>query len=506
MSDRYYDVVVLGADLGASLAAALLAKRDFRVLLLGQGTLAPSYEIAGRSWPRRPYTFVSSESEPAQEVLSELAMGQLFRRHATQFDPAFQFVSPDWRFDASIDSALLDQEFSREMPEAKRQAIELHKLVRRAAGELGQVLGRDLSWPPTGFFAKREFARAISHRVFDRRGAGFAPLAGLSPSHPLSQLISVPASFAAHMDVSELSPLGLLRLYHGWWRGSAKLEGGLTWLLETLHERVRAHSGDIRLRDKASSIQIKRGTATGVTIDGTSETIGAGAVVTSLGVSELAGLLPNRALLREVFEKLGQPRTRFFRYTLNVLADAAGFPEGLGRDSFAVFDKTAPLHGENMLRLELAPKGQGDERLVTVEALLPRRGVEEAPRYLDTIRERILGALVEVAPFFGDHIRMVDSPHDGRDLLDYRTGTFVSSTSPWNRGASTMEPVHAFPVMGELGVCALPIRMPVKRLFLCGSQVAPGLGEEGVFLSARSVAKVLSREDSGRYRVRRGMV
>ena len=37
MTNRHYDAVVLGRSLGSLAAAALLARRDFRVLVIGQG-------------------------------------------------------------------------------------------------------------------------------------------------------------------------------------------------------------------------------------------------------------------------------------------------------------------------------------------------------------------------------------------------------------------------------------------------------------------------------------
>jgi len=37
MTSRFYDAVVLGRSLGSLVVAALLSRRDFRVLLLGQG-------------------------------------------------------------------------------------------------------------------------------------------------------------------------------------------------------------------------------------------------------------------------------------------------------------------------------------------------------------------------------------------------------------------------------------------------------------------------------------
>ena len=55
MSTRFYDAVVLGRSLGSLATAALLARRDFRVLLLGQGQKPPRYRFDGRTLYRRPF-------------------------------------------------------------------------------------------------------------------------------------------------------------------------------------------------------------------------------------------------------------------------------------------------------------------------------------------------------------------------------------------------------------------------------------------------------------------
>jgi hypothetical protein len=54
-----------------------------------------------------------------------------------------------------------------------------------------------------------------------------------------------------------------------------------------------------------------------------------------------------------------------------------------------------------------------------------------------------------------------------------------------------------------LGLCALPIRTPIKRLLLCNSQVVPGLGSEGQLMAACSVARVITWADRGRSWMRR---
>ena len=75
MSDRYYDVVVLGADLAPLTCAALLAKRGFRVLLLGQDDPEPSYPIASFKLPRRLAQWAFAHTPVSQRIVSELGLG-----------------------------------------------------------------------------------------------------------------------------------------------------------------------------------------------------------------------------------------------------------------------------------------------------------------------------------------------------------------------------------------------------------------------------------------------
>lgn len=505
MRNRHYDVVVLGADLAGTLCAALVAKRGFRVLVLGQGALPPTYSIGGFTFPRAPHTFLSAHSSIARRVLAELAMGQLFRRRACQMDPSFQLAMPEHRVDAVNDPVLLDRELAREFPSVRRAGVDLHKLVERVGSELEEVLGRDFIWPPSSFLERREFARATAHRVFDREGGGFDPFAEFPESHPIRRLVDAPAAFATHMDAAELSPLARLRLYQSWWQGSAKLDGGYSWLHNALIERIRTHSGDVRMDERAESIITKRNVATGVVLADTAEEIGAGFVIGGVDIAKVASMLPDRTMFAELFERFGEPRPRHLRYTLNIVAKDDAFPVGMGRDSFSIFDSAGAAHGENLLRLEASPPDGTGVRQLCVEALLPRRGVEEVDRYLDGVRERILGAVTELAPFFGDQIIAVDSPHDGRDLQHYAERKTIASNAPWTRGPSTMQRVHGFPVMGSLGVNALPVRSPVRNLLLCNRQVSPGLGEEGEFLAAGAAAEIITRSNKRKSLMLRGL-
>src|SRR3954469_828828 len=87
MSLRHFDVVIIGRSLGCLSAAALLARRDFRVLLIGQGQLGPSYAWQGRRVPRRAFTLLFGETPVWRRVLQDLAQTQTFRRRTRRHEP-----------------------------------------------------------------------------------------------------------------------------------------------------------------------------------------------------------------------------------------------------------------------------------------------------------------------------------------------------------------------------------------------------------------------------------
>ena len=66
-----------------------------------------------------------------------------------------------------------------------------------------------------------------------------------------------------------------------------------------------------------------------------------------------------------------------------------------------------------------------------------------------------------------------------------------------------MTPVYSYPVVSNLGLCALPVRTPIKRLLLCSAQVVPGLGSEGQLLAACSAARIITWTDRSRSWMRR---
>src|SRR5579863_1673845 len=117
---KHYDVAVLGAGIGALTAAALLSRRSWRVLVLGQGARPPTYQYDGATLARRPFTFLVGSSPSWGRVLNELAQSQMFRRRTTPLDPMFQILGPGLRLDLPPDVQLFAREIDRAYPEVRR--------------------------------------------------------------------------------------------------------------------------------------------------------------------------------------------------------------------------------------------------------------------------------------------------------------------------------------------------------------------------------------------------
>ncbi len=499
-----YDVVVVGTQLAPLTAGALLAKRGFRVLLVAQDELPSTYRVAeGVRLPRAPFHFTAASSPVTRRIFLELALGQHVRRRAVHLDPALQVCLPRLRFDFAREPAALEREIEREMPEIKRPVEDFFRQLDRHGALLDELVERDLTWPAQTFFERRDSARAIAELPFGKHGEAVDPLAELPERHPFRTLVELPVRFADGMDPDHVTGLRITRLFGAWAHGAAALEGGYEGLKRLLVESITTHGGQVREPEKIDAIRVKRGAVSGVRVAASGEEIGASWVLNGEPIGSLLRWVPDRGPFEELFERIGEPVVRYYRYTLNLLVRKEGVPEGMSRDVFFAVSPGRLLADANALRIQQEPFDEG-RVLVCVEALLPRRGIEDIPDYAHSLRERVVAALSELMPFFGDHIELIDSPHDGRGPQDLLAGMSLTPEEPWTRGTSTMRAVFGYPVSTTLGVCALPVRTPVKRLLMCNEQMVPGLGMEGLFLAAWSAAKVVSRSDSKREWMRRG--
>lgn len=501
MIRAHYDVVVVGARLASLAAAALLGKRGHRVLVLAHDELSPTYPLGPFVLPRAAFNFLPASSAAARRLVSELALQTTFRQRAAAIDPAFQVVLPTARFDLAADRTHLVREIEREFPEVSRTVLAAFDELGTLTEHLDRALDVDLTWPPETFFERREHSRAL--RGLEQALEKLPDLlAALPEGHPFRLVVQAPARFADAIDPDGAHGIRLARLFGLWTTGGAVLPDGYATLRSALVASIRAHGGEVRERERVDQISVRRGAVEGVRIAASGEEIGASWVLAGTDVATLLRLVPDRRPMEELFERTGEPTPRYYRYTLNVVVREHGVPVGLARDAFLVRDPSRPLSGASFLHVEAHPRTYDGDRLLVVEALLPRRGVEDVPGYIETVRDDVLASLGHLVPFLGDHLVLVDSPHDGRPPQSYRDGLEVTAPK-WDRGPRTMEPVCGFPIVGSFGLTALPVRTPVKNLLLASREVVPGLGLEGELIAALSAARVVSKAAPGKVQLLR---
>jgi hypothetical protein len=195
---------------------------------------------------------------------------------------------------------------------------------------------------------------------------------------------------------------------------------------------------------------------------------------------------------------------------VSLIVHKALLPESLPNESFVLAPSTRPDPRRPTVHLQVRTKetwgdGRGPrdgEVVLVAECLLPARSsltVLEA-------RHAVLETLRSAFPFLDEHLLLVDSVHDGLPLVDFSTGSrreierlHISEASP---GREPMERLWSVDPPGFLGLSGEPVRGPIPNTFLVGPTVLPALGQEGELLAAWSVARLVTRRDKARQRLR----
>ena len=500
MPTSFYDVVVLGTHLEPLLCAALLAREGLRVLVLGQGVPQPSYTLADVEVEPQGLTITGAQSPIVQNTLDELALRQDVRQRMVDRTNVFQLLLPEHRINVHPEADRWLAELARELPTMRRQAADITRTLAELGGELDAVAARGLVWPPETFLERQQFSLATAGQRYDRQGQGWTSWNQLAVRHPLRTAFEALLPHISGLLPAQHSDATRGRLHDHVLSGVTELTGGWTWFREALFARIRSWGSDVRPRDHAESVRHERRRGHTIRLGRTDEEIGCSQIVHGTPISELSPLLPERGPMTAMFERVGEPRARAYRCSVHVLVDKRGVPQALEPLALLCRSATVPDEAFLMRRHEV----DEDRVLLTASRLIEQHLIDTGSSPLRFVREEALDAIRSVVPFFDDHAIWIDSPHDGLPPRALRGDTELPCSDPWTRGPYTMRAVYEYPTRRALGVCALPTRTPVRGVFLCNEQVAPGLGFEGSFLAATSVAKIIGSQYRRQDWLRRG--
>lgn len=495
MTTFYYDVVVMGMDLGPLTAGALLAKRGFRVLVVGQHSARNRYECFKYQFAKKPFALTGSESPVLTRIVDELCIHQLVGHAVQRREPAFQLIGPRVRIDVSHSVDRTIAEVRREIPDAAGTIQDALETVGRLSGEVEKILEKDFVLPPESFFEKREFSRIEVQNPFRAPGFHTSRFDGAA----LPEIFELPLRCET-AGAGRLHPVIRNRLLANWIFDCASIKGGSDGLRDLLLDQVVAQGGDSHPRQAITEIIVKRGKLSGVSLAGRKGTVGCQVILTSLTPSELAHFISPTSQTKRFRSLANRPTAVSRGYAVNLGMNRDVVPEGLAEIAFVGGGDGV---GDELIRIEQIAQKDDTKAALHVSCVVPEG---EADTILSgALRDGLLDRVRQLIPFVDHHLTVIHSPYDGFGPIDL-TGDAAGSAPP----VPHPEEVPTWrlvppPVSGDLGVGNLPHRTGIKGLLLAGDQVVSGLGLEGELLAGWGAARIAGKMDPRRERLLRSM-
>lgn len=482
MPSNSYDLVVLGDDLAALVCATLCARRGLRTLVLGDDR--PSrYTLGPHKLPIEPIAWPTTLHSAAERVLKELHAELALRRKLREPKIAAQLVAPELRVDLGADR--LGPELEREVGKPAAAAwLARWERSDELARQLDPVLGGEHAFPGVGFFERREIGR-LADRIAADTSAWWAD-AQTDPHAALWRHLT-----AIALRHPSPPPAAIARTVDAWRSGPAALRGDGDAIRELLVDKLTTAGGEMRA-GRVTGLDVSWGKVSSLEL-ATGDELGAAQIVASLPPGQLAELLGKKAPKR-LAELADAMQLVGYRYTLNVVLDAAGLPEHMAPTVAVIADPDKEPVGDAAFAIHLGEADDTGRVIATIAAVLAADGPVEPERLVSrcmALRAGLWKRLGDVMPFFERHLVLAHSPFEatppqvpgGRGSYDVPRHLPLAMAPVWTCRAPS-SPVE------QVAGSAIAYQTGLKNLTLTGEQVLPTLGLEGALASGWSAAKV----------------
>ncbi len=478
MPSSSYDAVVLGDGLSSIVTAALCARRGLRTLHLAPEEYQERYSVGPHRLPIEPMLWPNRMAWAGERVLKELSIELAIKRKLREPKVAVQVVAPDLRFELGD---TLAKELAREVgAERGEQWIKEWQGLVEMGRPLDAVMTTDQVFPHSGFF-NRDVVRTVEKAGTDGEQAWRAA-GGPQTAMMAAMCRAIAALWMRHPDPP---PVAIGRALDACRGGLLPLRGDGDALRELVMEKLLAAGGEART-GKVKELTTSWGKISGVVVGG--EEIGAGQVIAAISPREVAALLGKKAPKK--LSEMGESRIVGYRYTINIVLDAAGIPDAMAPTVFFVDDPSKPPVNDNAFSIHCGEPDDSGRVVVTLAALVSSNGpLDDEAQLLRArqLRVELLTKLDDVMPFYDRHVVVGHSPHDG-----------LPPSAPGGRGVHEapkgmplkMRPVVSGELEGTAGTGALAYPSTFKNLTFGGAQILPMLGLEGELASAWSAAKI----------------
>jgi phytoene dehydrogenase-like protein len=500
---QHYDVAVIGGQSSGLIAAALLAKRGRRVILLDHGENTTYYRRKGLRLPLVPTLVPFFESSPAVEkVHDELGLGPDLRTTSQALDPLFQAIMPRHRIDVRADRYALLEELRKEFPAEVDAVAAFFEKLFALDEEISDFLAESPPLPPAGLREKLR-TRSLLARAqhLDAPFESHDLLSGFPPDHPLRELLLGPLTFFGHLGTDEPSTFHAVRLIARYYRGVlgfADRLGGLQATLLKVAEQagVDIHHGAVVQNVELSGRRLMRVFEAGAKNAVTADYF----IANTLGPFQ--ELLPPNKLQAKYALEQRSVRPSGSLLVLNLVVEQQVIPRGMGHALFLLNGRRNPRDEQTVdppLFLRRYPARRGEPGPVqTAEAIddeqyevlsiacpVQTADVSRSPERLAALKQQMLERVGRLVPFLRSFVVDTSLTVDtsGWDIEGEDT---VRRIDPW-----TLHPIYFPAERPLLGVASRTTRTVFKNMVHCGRDVIPGLGLEGEYLAGLAAADTL---------------
>lgn len=478
---NHYDLIVLGSDVAGLVAAALVARRGKRVLVIPHGPADGGYKVEGRTLPLRLAPVVHMGTAPTARVWTELGLAQQVRRLHEPIDHRMHVVLPSGRVDLTPASGNVVHEAARLWPDdpAAGEAWDMAQRWAEATDEvLDPLLASDNALVGGGFWGRRFLARVEGQLP----KADVDEMQPLPEDHELRRVGAAAVPWLQHLHPTQLGKAASLRLQGLWHRGPEDMPGGEAALRTLLLQRIELHSGEVKRDLRVAELLLKRSRVVGVSLLGKRDRYGCDHLIIATDPLRLLdGPLVPELLPRALLEVLQGVHVAAQRFVMHAEVASRGLSPAL--DPLALcLPEGAPDDPVGNTYVRVRPGASEDLRRVSICHIVPPQASTAG------LRERLLDALDArgVLPFVHDHVRWVHSPHDGRSLTDARGRDVSERATPPT--VHPMDPLYAISKPPSLGVGVLSTESGLKALHFACRLTLPGLGLEGEFAAGTAAA------------------
>jgi hypothetical protein len=472
-SRHVYDVLVLGAEVGGALAAAVLAKRGLRVLWAEHAQLQPGYEHEGFLFATPPFLVPPFRHWPAVENLfTELGLTTGFQRQLKPAGP-MQVVLPRHRLELPIDVTRRRAELQREFGKGGLAVAE--SLATLTGGpEASDPFFRFLDdFAPAGWVQRFRLRRRAS------RVPGLTQASPLSGNEPVEALLTSVLPLLVGQEPP--GPLATTRVLGQLVKGALRVPGGRESLREVLGKRFTELGGTLLPQDGLPGPVVDaidfEGAQVTLHVRGAEAVYRAQWLVAAMEPVTLAGLLPEEGLGRKLAAHLGGLVPRRLGLTVHWVIPERMVPRGMGELLVMDGGPAGPLWIQVFPARRAGARGEEDGlRTVTATALVTAGVRDSGEAGLKLATAGVERALEALMPFAAEQRLAHSVP-----LLD----------GPGARAGAGPHLVYAAPEGTPTGIEGLGVRTPGKHVLYAGREAVTGLGLEGELLAGARAAAVV---------------